>query len=93
MIDLRTLRPLDMATVLESVRRTHRAVIVDEAWRTGSLSAEVSARIMEEAFNSLDWPVARVCGAEVPAPYAKQMEDAALPQPAAIVDAVKEMFA
>ncbi len=92
-IDLRTLRPLDMTTVLDSVRRTHRAVIVDEAWRTGGLSAEVSARIMEEAFNALDWPVARVCGAEVPAPYAKHMEDAALPQPAAIVAAVKEMLA
>ena len=92
-IDLRTLRPLDMATVLDSVRRTHRAVIVDEAWRTGGLSAEVSARIMEGAFNALDWPVARVCGAEVPAPYAKHMEDAALPQPAEIVAAVKEMLA
>ncbi len=92
-IDLRTLRPLDMATVLESVRRTHRAVVVDEAWRTGGLSAEVSAQIIEGAFNALDWPVARVCGAEVPAPYAKQMEDAALPQPAAIVAAVKEMLA
>ena len=92
-IDLRTLRPLDMPTVLESVRRTHRAVIVDEAWRTGSISAEVSAQIMEGAFNALDWPVGRVCGAEVPAPYAKHMEDAALPQPAAIIAAVKEMLA
>jgi pyruvate dehydrogenase E1 component beta subunit len=92
-IDLRTLRPLDMATVLESVGRTHRAAIIDEAWRTGSLAAEVSAGIMEGAFNALDWPVARVCGAEVPAPYAKHMEDAALPQPAAIVRTVQEMFA
>jgi len=92
-IDLRTLRPLDMATVLQSVGRTHRAVIVDEAWRTGSLAAEVSAQIMEGAFNTLDWPVARVCGAEVPAPYAKHMEDAALPQPVTIVRIVQEMFA
>jgi len=92
-IDLRTLRPLDMATVLESVGRTHRVVIVDEAWRTAGLSAEVSAQIMEGAFNQLDWPVVRVCGAEVPAPYAKHMEDAALPQPAAVVAAVKEMLA
>jgi len=92
-IDLRTLRPLDTATVLASVGRTHRAVVVDEAWRTASLAAEVSARIMEGGFNSLDWPVARVCGAEVPAPYAKHMEDAALPQPATIVQAVREMFA
>ena len=92
-IDLRTLRPLDMATVLESVGRTHRAVVIDEAWRTGSLAAEVSAQIMEGAFNALDWPVARVCGAEAPAAYAKQMEDAALPQAATIVRAVQEMFA
>jgi pyruvate dehydrogenase E1 component beta subunit len=92
-IDLRTLRPLDMATVLESVGRTHRAVVIDDAWRTGSLAAEVSARIMEGAFNSLDWPVARVCAAEVPVAYAKHMEEAALPQPATIVRAVREMFA
>jgi pyruvate dehydrogenase E1 component beta subunit len=92
-IDLRTLRPLDMATVLESVRRTHRAVVIDEAWRAGSLAAEVSAQIMEGAFNALDWPVARVCGAEVPAAYAKHMEDAALPQATTIVHTVQEMFA
>jgi pyruvate dehydrogenase E1 component beta subunit len=92
-IDLRTLRPLDITAVLESVGRTHHAVIVDEAWRTGSFAAEVSAQIMEHAFNALDWPVARVCGAEVPAPYAKHMEDAALPQAATIVQTVQEMFA
>lgn len=92
-IDLRTLRPLDITTILESVARTHRAVVVDEAWRTGSLAAEVSAQIMEGAFNALDWPVARVCGAEVPAPYAKHMEDAALPRAATIVRTVQEMFA
>jgi pyruvate dehydrogenase E1 component beta subunit len=92
-IDLRTLRPLDMPTVLESVARTHHAVIIDEAWRTGSLAAEVSAQIMERAFNELDWPVQRVCAAEVPAPYAKHMEDATLPQVAQIVRAVQEMFA
>jgi pyruvate dehydrogenase E1 component beta subunit len=92
-IDLRTLRPLDIATVLESVGRTHRAVVVDEAWRTGSFAAEVSAQIMERAFDALDWPVARVCGAEVPAPYAKHMEDAALPQATMIIQTVQEMFA
>jgi len=92
-IDLRVLRPLDMDTVLESVEKTHRALIVDEAWRTGSLAAEVSAQIAERGFDHLDWPVARICGAEVPAPYAKHMEDASLPQPAAIVGAVQEMFA
>jgi pyruvate dehydrogenase E1 component beta subunit len=83
-VDLRTLRPLDAETVLASVRRTRRAVIVDEAWRTGSFAAEVSARIVEGAFYDLDGPVARVCGAEVPTPYAKHLEDAALPQPEAI---------
>jgi pyruvate/2-oxoglutarate/acetoin dehydrogenase E1 component len=88
-LDLRTLRPLDADTILESVRRTHRAVIVDEAWRTGSLSAEVSARIMEGAFYDLDAPVARVCGAEVPMPYAHHLEEAALPQSAAIVGAAR----
>jgi pyruvate dehydrogenase E1 component beta subunit len=88
-IDLRTLRPLDMATVLGSVARTHRAVIVDEGWRTCSLAAEVSARIMEEGFDDLDAPVARVCSAEVPMPYAKHMEETALPHPAKIVEAVR----
>jgi pyruvate dehydrogenase E1 component beta subunit len=87
-IDLRTLRPLDMDTVLSSVRRTHRAVIVDEGWRSGSLSAEVAARIMEEAFFDLDAPVARVCTAEVPLPYPKHLEDAAVPQAPAILAAM-----
>jgi pyruvate dehydrogenase E1 component beta subunit len=91
-IDLRTLRPLDMPTVLESVSRTHRAVIVDESWRSYGAAAEISARIMEEGFDDLDAPVARVCSREVPMPYAKHMEDAALPQPARIVEAVKSML-
>jgi pyruvate dehydrogenase E1 component subunit beta len=91
-IDLRVLRPLDMETVLESVRKTHRAVVVDEAWRTGSLAAEVSARIVEGAFFDLDAPTARVCSAEVPMPYAKHLEQAALPQPDKIVAAVNSLF-
>jgi pyruvate dehydrogenase E1 component beta subunit len=86
-IDLRTLRPLDVAAVAASVARTHRAVVVDEAWRTGSLAAEVSARIAEDSFYDLDAPVERVCSAEVPMPYARQLEEAALPQPADIVAA------
>ncbi|MGP1397482.1 MAG: alpha-ketoacid dehydrogenase subunit beta [Inquilinaceae bacterium] len=86
-IDLRVLRPLDTETILRSVTRTHRAVIVDEAWRSGSLSAEISARIVEQAFYALDAPIARVCGAEVPIPYPKHLEEAALPQPPAIRDA------
>jgi len=92
-IDLRSLRPLDMETILTSVAETHRAVIVDEMWRTGSFAAEVAAQIMEGGFGTLDWPVLRVCSAEVPMPYAKHMEDAALPQAATIVAAVQEMFA
>jgi pyruvate dehydrogenase E1 component beta subunit len=91
-IDLRSLRPMDMATVLASVARTHRAVIVDEGWRTGSLAAEISASIMEGGFFDLDAPVARVCSAEVPMPYAKHLEEAALPQVAGIVKAVREML-
>ncbi|MFB8781883.1 alpha-ketoacid dehydrogenase subunit beta [Streptomyces albogriseolus] len=86
-IDLRTLRPLDGATIAASVARTHRAVVVDEAWRTGSPAAEVSARIAEESFYDLDAPVERVCSAEVPIPYARQLEEAALPQTADVVAA------
>jgi pyruvate dehydrogenase E1 component beta subunit len=91
-IDLRSLRPLDSATVLASVAKTHRAVIVDEAWRTCSFAAEVSAQIMERAFDDLDAPVARVCSEEVPMPYAKHLEDAALPQPDKIVAAVRGLL-
>jgi pyruvate/2-oxoglutarate/acetoin dehydrogenase E1 component len=90
-IDLRTLRPLDDETFLASVARTHRALIVDEAWRSGSISAEVSARIMEKAFYELDAPVERICGAEVPMPYAKQLEKAAIPQVQTIVKQVERM--
>ena len=85
-IDLRTLRPLDMKTVLGSLARTHRMVIVDEGWKSGSLAAEIMARAMEEAFYDLDAPIARVCGAEVPIPYPKHLEDAAIPQVATIVE-------
>jgi pyruvate dehydrogenase E1 component beta subunit len=92
-IDLRVLRPLDDATLCESVRRTHRALIVDEEWRSGSFAAEVSARIMEQAFFDLDAPVQRVCSAEVPMPYAKHLEDAALPQAQTIVSAARELVA
>jgi pyruvate dehydrogenase E1 component beta subunit len=91
-VDLRVLRPLDSTTVMQSVTRTHRAVVVDESWRTGSFAAEVSAQIMEKAFDELDAPVARVCSAEVPMPYAKHLEDAALPQAGTIVNAVQSFF-
>ncbi|KAA0079395.1 alpha-ketoacid dehydrogenase subunit beta [Mycolicibacterium sp. P9-64] len=91
-IDLRVLRPLDSATIVESVRKTHRAVIVDEGWRTGSLAAEISAQIVEQAFFDLDAPIARVCTVEVPMPYAKHLEQAALPQPEKIVAAVHALL-
>jgi pyruvate dehydrogenase E1 component beta subunit len=91
-IDLRTLRPMDISTILNSVSKTHRAVIIDEAWRTGSFAAEISAQIMERAFDDLDAPVARVCSAEVPMPYAKHLESAALPKVEEIVSAAQEMI-
>uniref|UniRef100_C6BL72 Transketolase central region n=2 Tax=Ralstonia pickettii TaxID=329 RepID=C6BL72_RALP1 len=91
-LDLRTLRPLDDATIMASVAKCHRAVIVDEGWRSVSLASEIMARIVEQAFYALDAPIARVCAAEVPIPYAKHMEDAALPQAGRIVDAVRQMM-
>ena len=90
-IDLRSLRPLDDRTICESVAKTHGVVIVDEGWRTGSLSAEISARIMEQAFWDLDAPVERVCGAEVPMPYPRHLEQAALPQPGVIAAAARRV--
>jgi pyruvate dehydrogenase E1 component beta subunit len=90
-VDLRTLRPLDTSTVLGSLAKTHRVVIVDEGWRTGGIAGEISAQIMEAGFDWLDWPVQRVCSAEVPIPYAKHLEDAALPSAERVVTAVREM--
>ena len=90
-IDLRTLRPLDDETILASVAKTHRVLIVDEGWRSGSISAEISARLMESAFYELDAPVARLCSAEVPVPYAQHLEHAALPQTETIVQTVRGM--
>jgi len=92
-VDLRCLRPLDTETIVASVAKTHRAVIVDEGWKTGSLAAEISARLMENAFYELDAPVSRVCSAEVPIPYPKHLEDAALPSVDAICRAVTAMVA
>jgi pyruvate dehydrogenase E1 component beta subunit len=91
-IDLRSLRPLDSKTILESVGRTSRAVVVDEMWKTGSLAAEIVAQIAEQAFYDLDAPVARVCTEEVPIPYARHLEQAALPDSSKIVSAVKGLF-
>ena len=91
-IDLRVLRPLDEETFLASVRKTHRALLVEEAWRSVSISSEISARIMEKAFFELDAPVQRLCGVEVPIPYPKQLEDASIPQSIDIVNKVKKMM-
>lgn len=91
-IDLRVLRPLDSTTVIASVSRTHRCLIVDEGWRSGSISAEIAARLADEALYELDAPVRRVCSAEVPVPYAAHMETAALPQVADIVAAARALL-
>ncbi len=88
-IDLRVLRPLDMATVTASVARTHRCVIVDEGWKSGSISAEIAARLAEDALYELDAPVLRVCSREVPVPYAAHLEEAALPRVEDIVAAAR----
>jgi len=90
-IDLRVLRPLDMTTIAGSLSHTRRVVIVDEGWKSGSISAEIAARLAEDALYELDAPVVRVCSREVPVPYAAQMEDAALPQVAAIVAAARRL--
>ena len=92
-IDLRCLRPLDSPTFIDAVTRTHRAVVVDEGWRSGSLSAEVAARITEAVFYDLDAPVGRVCSEEVPMPYAKHLEDAVMPQVADVVEVVRRLGA
>jgi pyruvate dehydrogenase E1 component beta subunit len=90
-IDLRSLRPLDTPALLASVEKTHRALVVDEGWRTGGLSAEIAARIQEGAFYSLDAPIGRLCTAEVPIPYPRHLEQAALPQAPKIVEAARSL--
>lgn len=91
-IDLRVLRPMDEETFLASVGKTHRALVVEEAWKSVSISSEVVSRIMEKAFFDLDAPVERLCGVEVPIPYPKHLEDASVPQVMDIVDKVKKML-
>lgn len=91
-IDLRSLRPLDDEAIMTSVRKTRRVLIVDEGWKSGSISAEIMARINEQAFYELDAPMARVCSAEVPIPYAEHLEHAALPQSDTIVAAAKKIM-
>lgn len=91
-IDLRVLRPLDHATVAASIARTRRCVVVDEGWRSGSISAELAARLAEESFFELDAPIRRVCAREVPVPYAAHLEEAALPQVSEIVAAARAVL-
>lgn len=91
-IDLRVLRPLDEFTFLASIAKTHRVLIVEDAWRSVSISSEVSARIMENGFYDLDAPVQRLCGIEVPIPYPAHLEEAAIPQKNDIINAVKKMI-
>ncbi len=92
-VDLRSLRPLDDATITASVRKTRRAVVIDEGWRSGSLAAEICTRLVEQIFFDLDAPLGRVCSEEVPIPYPRHLEEAALPQAAKIVAAAKRTLA
>lgn len=91
-VDLRSLRPLDMHPVLESFKKTNRAVIVEEGWRSYGVGSEVAARIYEEAFDYIDAPIKRVAQKEVPLPYNRTLEQMALPQVEDIVKAVKEVI-
>ena len=91
-VDLRTLRPLDMEPVLESFKKTNRAVIVEEGWRSYGVGAEVSARIYEEAFDYVDAPIQRVAQKEVSLPYNRNLEQLALPQVEDVIKAVKEVL-
>lgn len=91
-VDLRVLRPLDEETFLTSIKKTHRAILVEEAWNSINVSSEVSARIIEKAFYELDAPVRRLGGVEVPIPYPKHLEDASIPQSKDIVNAVKKIL-
>jgi pyruvate dehydrogenase E1 component beta subunit len=91
-VDLRSLRPLDMGPVIESFKKTNRAVIVEEGWKSYGVGAEVSSRIYEQAFDYVDAPVVRVAQKEVPLPYNRALEQSALPQPADVVAAVREVL-
>jgi pyruvate dehydrogenase E1 component beta subunit len=91
-LNLRTLRPLDVDAIVGSVRKTHRAVVVEDDWKFGGFGGEIAAILMEQAFDDLDAPVARVAGADVPMPYAKELERAALPQPEQIAAAARGLM-
>jgi pyruvate dehydrogenase E1 component beta subunit len=91
-VDLRTLRPLDMDPVIESFKRTNRAVIVEEGWRSYGIGSEIAARLYEEAFDYIDAPIRRVAQREVPLPYNRELEQMALPQVTDIIRTVKEVL-
>lgn len=91
-IDLRCLRPLDETCIFDSIKKTHKVLIVDEGWKSVSLAAEISARISENIFYELDAPIERLCRMEIPIPYAKHLEDKAIPQVGDIVTKIKEML-
>ena len=91
-IDLRTLRPLDTGSIIESAKKTSRVVVIDEAWRTGGFGAEIASTVQEEAFDYLDGPVGRVGGVDVPAPYAGKLEASVIPSPEKVVSAVSDLF-
>jgi len=88
-IDLRTIRPLDVETIVASVKKTNRIVSVEEGWPFAGIGSEIAAQVMEHAFDFLDAPVARVCGKDVPLPYAANLERMALPQVADVIEAAK----
>ena len=92
-VDLRCLRPLDMETVLGSVRKTHRVMVVEEVWKTGGVGAEVAAQIQEQAFDYLDSPIVRLAGAEVPMPFSYPLEQAAIPDSNSVVRAAESLIA
>ena len=91
-VDLRTLRPLDMGPVLESFKKTNRAIVVEEGWKSYGVGSEIVSRMYEEAFDYVDAPILRVAQKEVPLPYNRTLEQAALPQAHDIVAAVKEVL-
>jgi pyruvate dehydrogenase E1 component beta subunit len=91
-IDLRVLRPLDEETILNSISKTHRALVVEEAWRSGGMASEVFSRIIEKGFFELDAPLQRLCGVEVPIPYPRHLEEASVPQTQDIINTVKKML-
>ena len=91
-VDLRVLNPIDNETIMKSVAKTHKVLIVEEAWKSVSVSSEIIARIMENAFFDLDAPVQRICGVEVPIPYPKHLEDASIPQKQDVINSVLKMM-